>query len=98
MHKFHSIAARAGSPAERGPPASTTPRTPHLKCGAIPSGRVTRLLRPARNRSISRQGVRKPVSVTAAVEPKRTSVPKGNRSRSRPAVVAFSPNSLGETS
>lgn len=88
---------RAGSPAATRPPASTTPNTPHLKRGSLLSARMTCRLRPTRYRSMSKQGVLRPVNLTAAIGPRRKIVPTGNRSRSRPAVVTFSPSSPGDT-
>jgi hypothetical protein len=88
---------RAGSPAATRPPTSTTPNTPHLKRGSLLSARMTCRLRPTRYRSMSKQGVLRPVNLTAAIGPRRKIVPTGNRSRSRPAVVTFSPSSPGDT-
>jgi predicted NUDIX family NTP pyrophosphohydrolase len=84
-------------PVETSPLSITTPMTPALKGG--PSSSFTSMpFKPDRKRSIRPQGVLKPVRRMRADAPIRSSVFKARLSRSRPAVVMFSPSSPGRTS
>ena len=88
---------RALSPAATAPAALTTPSTPHLNGGPVSADESTCRFKPAWKRSMRTHGVRRPVSSTIAAGPSSMSVPSGIRSRSRPAVVMFSPRSPART-
>ena len=77
--------ALATSPAITRPPVLTTARTPHLNFGP-PTVPTICFLKPFRKRSMSRHGVRSPVSSTAA-RPSRIIVPSGSSVNRKPAVV-----------
>ena len=89
--------AQIGSPGDISPPSHTTAMTPARKDGFGISA-SNRLFNPYLKRSMRMQGVRRPVSRIFAEVPMRSSVLRGNVSRSSPAVVMFSPKSPGPTS
>jgi hypothetical protein len=84
---------RIGSPGSTSPPCNTIAITP-LKIAPDVLSR-SRSFGPGLKRSMRTQGVRSPVSRIFAELPIRSTVSRGSFSRSRPAVVMFSPRSPG---
>ena len=81
-----------GSPGRTSPSARTMAMTPALRMRAPCSSRPsTAAISPGWKGSNWIQGLRRPVTSTTAVFPRRKRVPVGSPSRSMPRVVTFSP-------
>ena len=89
---------RIGSPGRTSPSARTIPMTPALRTSLPSSSRASvAAIRPGWSRSSWAHGLRRPVTSTTAVSPRRRRAPVGNPSRSTPRVVTFSPMSPAGT-